>query len=102
MLLTLLIHCIINLINKVSLNRGGAYIDSLKWLKNRKETINQKNIDDRCFQYATTIALNHEQIKSHPEIISNIKPFIDQYDWKEICFLSNKKDWNEFEKIIKQ
>ena len=30
--------------------------------------------------------------------MSNIKPFIDQYDWKEINFLSNNKDWNEFEK----
>ena len=27
-----------------------------------------------------------------------MKPFIDQYDWKEINFLSNKKGWNEFEK----
>ena len=30
------------------------------------------------------------------EIISNIKYFIDHYNWKEINFLSNKKDWNEF------
>ena len=28
----------------------------------------------------------------------NIKPFTDQYDWKEINFSSNKKDWNAFEK----
>ena len=42
-------------------------------------------------------ALNHEQIKSDPERISNI---IDRYDWKEINFPSNEKDWNEFEKYI--
>ena len=33
-----------------------------------------------------TVALNHEQIKSYPERILNIKSFIDQYDWKEINF----------------
>ena len=45
-----------------------------------------------------TVALNHEQIKSHPKRISIIKPYIDQYDWKQIDFLSNKKDQIEFEK----
>ena len=25
-------------------------------------------------------------------------PFIDQYNWKELNFPSNRKDWNEFEK----
>ena len=41
-------------LNKVSLSRGGSYIDSPKWLKNRKATINQKNKDDKSFQYALT------------------------------------------------
>ena len=45
-----------------------------------------------------TVTLNNEQIKSHPEGISSIKPFIDQYNLKEINLPSNKKDWNEFEK----
>ena len=66
---------------KISLNRGGSYIDSPKWLKNKKTMINPKN-DDKCFQFTITVALIHEQIKNHTESISNIKPFIDQYDWK--------------------
>ena len=65
-------------LNKVSLSRGGSYIDSPKWLKNKKATINPKNNDDRCFQYVLTVALNHKQIKDHPERISKIKSFIDQ------------------------
>ena len=32
--------------NKTSINRGGSYIDSPKWLKNKKSTINPKNNDD--------------------------------------------------------
>ena len=31
--------------NKISLNRGGLYIDSPKWIKNKKSTINPKNND---------------------------------------------------------
>ena len=29
--------------NKISLNRGGYYIDSPKWLKDKKSTRNPKN-----------------------------------------------------------
>ena len=36
-------------LNKVSLSRGGLYIYSPKWLKNKKATINPKNNDDKCF-----------------------------------------------------
>ena len=65
-------------------------------MKNKKATINPKNNDNKCFQYALTVALNYEQIKSHPERISKIKPFIDQYNWKEIDFPSHSKDWKKF------
>ena len=64
--------------------KGLSYIDSPKWLKNKKATINPENNDDKCFQYALTAALNYQNINSHPERISNLRPFIDQYNWKEI------------------
>ena len=73
-------------LHKTSLNRGRSYIDSPKWLKNKKATINPKNNDDKCFQYAIISALNYEKIKSHPERISNIKFFIERCNWKEIDF----------------
>ena len=83
--------------NKISLNRGGCYIDSPKWLKDKKSTINPKNNDDKCFQYAVTLALNIDRIKKDPQRISKIKPFIDQYNWKDIEFPSTGKDWRKFE-----
>ena len=43
------------------------------------------------------MALNHKQIKIHPERLSKIKPFIDQYNWKEAKFPSHRKDWKKFE-----
>ena len=83
--------------NKMRINRGGAYIDSPKWIKNKKSTINPKNNDYKCFQYAVTLALNLDKINNHPERISKIKPFVDQYNWNELDFPSTSKDWKKFE-----
>ena len=71
-------------LHKISLNRGGSYIDSPKWLKNKKATINPQNNDDKCFQYALTVALNYGQIKKNPQRISNTKSFINHYNLKVI------------------
>ena len=61
-------------LHKISLNRGGSYVDSPEWLKNKKATINPKNNDEKCFQYALTVALNYQNIKNNPERITKIKP----------------------------
>ena len=83
--------------NEISLNRGGSYIDSLKWLKDKKSTINLKNNDRKCFQYVVTLALNLDNIDNHLERISKIKPFINQYNWKDIDFPPTNKGWRIFE-----
>ena len=83
--------------NKISLNRGGSYIESAKWIKDKKSTTNSKNNDYKCFQYAVTIALNRDKINKHPQRISEIKPFIDQYNWNNIDFPSTSKDWKKVE-----
>ena len=84
-------------IQKNGFKRGVSYIDSPEWLKNKKATIKPKTNNDNCFQYFLTAALNHKQMKCHPERISKINPFIDQYNWKEIDFPSHSKDWKKFE-----
>ena len=38
-----------------------------------------------------TGALNHKNIKYNPERIPIIKPFIDQYNWREISFPSHSR-----------
>ena len=65
--------------NKISINRGGSYVDSPKCLKDKKSTTNPKNNYHKCFQYAVTLALSLDKINNHPERISKIKPFIKQY-----------------------
>ena len=84
-------------LHKISLNRGGSYIDSPSWIKNKKATINPKSKDNKCFRDATVASLNYERIPNHPERISNLMPFIDQYNWKGIEFPSHSKDWKKFE-----
>ena len=84
-------------LHKISSNRGGSYIDSPDWLKLKRATINPKNKDNECFKYVVSTALNHENINNNPERISNLKPFIDQYNWKDIEFPSHSKDWKKFE-----
>ena len=84
-------------LNRITISKGGSYIESPKWLKDKKCTINQKSTDNKCFQYATTLALNFSNIDKHHQRISKIKSFIDNYDWNDINFPAAKKDWNKFE-----
>ena len=83
--------------NKISINGGGSYIDSPKWLKDKKSTINPINNDYKYFQYAVTLALNLDKIRKNPQRISKIKSFIDQYNWKDIDFPATSKDWKKLE-----
>ena len=83
--------------NKISLNRGGSYIEPAKWIKDKRSIINPKNNDYKCFQYAITVALNHDAIDRNLQRISKIKPFIEKYNWKNIYFPSTSKDWKKFE-----
>ena len=84
-------------LHKITLKRGGSYKKSPEWLRNKKATINPKGTDNKCFRDAITAALNYNEIPNHPERISNLMPFFDQYNWKKIEFPSYIKDWKKFE-----
>ena len=85
-------------VHKTTLKRRKPYIKSPEWLINKRATINLKNKDNKCFQYSITVALNHQNIENHSERISNIKTFIDQYNWEGIDFPAGVKDWKKFER----
>ena len=83
-------------LHNINLKREGSYIN---WIRNKRATINPKNEnDDNCFQHTFTVAWNYPNIENHPERISNIIPFIDEYDWEGIKFLSRQDDQEESEK----
>ena len=72
---------------------------SSEWLKSKKESITN---EDNYFQNALNDTLNYETIETHPERISKLKPYINQYNWKDIKFPSDKEDWKKFEQNNKE
>ena len=69
-------------------------INSLGWLKGKKEVIIN---NDNSFKSALDDALNYQNIKTNPERISKLKPYIDKYNWEGIDFPTGQKDWIKFE-----
>ena len=46
--------------HKINPDRGESYIDYPDWIKNEEATINPINKEEqKCFQYAVIVALNH-------------------------------------------
>ena len=80
------------ILHKIISKRVKSCTKSSEWVINKRTTINPKNKDNKCFQYSITVALNHQNIENHPERISNIKPFINQYNWEGIDFSAGIKD----------
>ena len=58
------VHLLCYKSHKINLNRSGWNKKPPGWIKNKKGAINPINEkDNKCFQYAVTVALNHEEIK---------------------------------------
>ena len=72
--------------HEISFNLSGSSIDSPKWLKNKKATINPGSNDNKCFQYA----IDYKHIVKNPQRISKIKFFINKYNWSKINFSLHK------------
>ena len=72
---------------------------SSEWLRSKKESITS---EDNCFQNALNDSLDYQTIKTHPERISKLKSYINQYNWKDIKFPSDKENWKKFEQNNKE
>ena len=66
---------------------------SSEWLRSKKESITN---EDNCFQNALNDSLDYQKIKKDLQKISKLKPYINQYNWKDIKFPSDKEDWKKF------
>ena len=80
-----------------SLKRGKWCMKAPEWVITKRAIINPKKKDNKCFRDSITVVLNRQNIESHPERISNIKSFIDQYNWEGIEFPAGIKDLKKFE-----
>ena len=59
--------------------------------------MNSKTNDNKSFQYSVTLSLYHEQIGKNFSRISNIKPYINNFNWDNIYFLLTGQDYQNFE-----
>ena len=85
--------------NKTHVSNSGSYIDSPRWINNKKVTIDANSKDDNSFQYVIAVALNHGQIKTTPQrirsaplqvsISGKTQPFLNTQNWKK--FETNNK-----------
>ena len=93
------VHLLYYKCHKINPNHGGLYINSLGCIKNKKATINHINKkDNKYFQYAVTVALDHKEIKKYLQRKTIIKCFINNDNWEAIIFPSEKDDWKKFKK----
>ena len=71
---------------------------SLGRSRSKKEAIIK---GDNDFQNALDDALNYQNIETHTESISKIKPYISKYNWEGIESPAGSKGWKIFEQNIK-
>ena len=72
----------------LDLTRGSFYIPLPSGIVGKKAVINPKNEnDEKCLKWAVTTSLHYKEIKSHPEHVSNIVGYADNYNWSRLEFL---------------
>ena len=60
-------------LQRISLKRSESHINSPKWPKNKKVTINPKSKNNCCFKHSIVGADHWEEIDNLPERTSNLK-----------------------------
>ena len=69
------------------------------WLRNKKESITN---EDNCFQNVLNDSLDYQRNKKTHKEYQNLKPYINQRNWKDINFHRKKKTGKSLNKIIRK
>ena len=72
--------------HRLNLTRGSSYLLLPDWIARKKAIINPQNDNEECFKWSVIAALKWADIKCNPERISNLKKFVDNYDWSGLEF----------------
>ena len=75
--------------------RGSSYLPLPDWLASKKAIVNRHNDDKECFQWLV-IAAENTGMKD-PQLVSNLRKFMDNYDWSGLEFTVSIKDIGKFE-----
>ena len=81
----------------LNLTRGSSCLPLPAYLAKRKAVINSQNGDEECFKWAIIAADKWMEINSHPEQVSNLREFADNYDWSGLEFPVSIKEIGKFE-----
>ena len=78
-----------------NLTRGSSYFPLPDSLASKKAIVNPHNDDKECFKWSV-IAAENARMKD-PQRVSNLRKFMDNYDWSELEFPVSIKDIGKFE-----
>ena len=81
----------------LNLTRGSSYLPLPDYIAKRKAVINPQNGDEECFKWAIITVDKWMDINSHPEQVSNLREFTDNYDWSGLEFPVSIKGIGKFE-----
>ena len=80
-----ILHLDVNF-HQLNLMRGSSYLSLPNYIVSRKAVIDPQNEDKKGFMWAAIAVDRWMEIKSHPERISNLRKFVDNYDWSGLEF----------------
>ena len=81
--------------HQLNLTRGSSYLPLPDWLVRKKAIVNPHNDDEECFKWSV-IAAENVGMKD-PQRVSNLRKFMDNYDWSGLEFPVSVKDIGKFE-----
>ena len=83
--------------HRLNLTTGSGYLPLPEWLAKKGAIINPKNSDMECFKWVVIAATKWREIGDHPERISKLRRYEDEFDWEGIKFPASFRDIKRFE-----
>ena len=81
--------------HQLNLTRGSSYLPLPDWLARKKAIVNPHNDNEECFKWSV-ITVAKVGMKD-PQRVSNLRKFMDNYDWSGLEFSVSIKDIGKFE-----
>ena len=81
--------------HQLNLMRGSSYLPLPHWLASKKAIVNPHNNDEDCFKWSVITAENAGM--KDPQCVSNLRKFMDNYNWSGLEFPVLIKDIGKFE-----
>ena len=81
--------------HQLNLTKSSSYLPLPDWLASKKAIVNPHNNNEECFKWSV-ITVENAGMKD-PQRVSNLRKFMDNYDWSGLEFPVSIKDIGKFE-----